>query len=73
MEEELKTIQKMGMITSTELQELVDKNIRTIIRNLNRLEEWGDIKIIIFKSDKIRRRLYINEEVYNNFIKVKKS
>ena len=73
MEEELKTIQKMGMITSTELQELVGKNIRTIIRNLNRLEEWGDIKIIIFKSDKIRRRLYINEEVYNNFIKVKKS
>jgi hypothetical protein len=69
MQEELKIIQKMGIITSSELQELIDKNIRTIIRNLNRLEEWGDIKIMIFKTDKIRRRLYVDEEVYNDFIK----
>lgn len=63
----------MGIITSSEMQELVDKNIRTIIRSLNRLEACGDIKIMIFKTDKIRRRLYVDEEVYNDFIKANQS
>lgn len=73
MEEELKIINNLGAVTSTELGGIMDKNIRTIIRNLNRLIICGDIQILTFKTDKIRRRLYINGEVYNGFIKVTKS
>ena len=73
MNDELAIINKLGMVTSSELQEMIDKNIRTIIRNLNRLNNANYIHIVLFNTEKIRRRLYINEEIYNDFIKIKKS
>ena len=70
---ELKLIKNLGAITSAELEELIDKNKRGIIRALNGLELIGEIKIIIFRTETIRRRVYCSNEIYNNLFKIKKS
>lgn len=70
--DELNFIKKLGASTSSELEEIMEKNIRGIIRKLNTLEMIGEIKILIFRTEKVRRRVYCNNEVYNNIIKIKK-
>lgn len=70
--DELNFIKKLGASTSSELEEIMKKNIRGIIRKLNTLEMIGEIKILIFRTEKVRRRVYCNNEVYNNIIKIKK-
>lgn len=63
---ELQLLQKLGMATSPELQQILEKSIQATIRQLNKLEMLGEIKIIIFSSIKHRRRIYITNELYDN-------
>ena len=71
--DELELINSFGAITSSELKELMDKNVRGIIRSLNALELTGDIKVIIFRTEITRRKVYCSNEIYDNLHKVKKS
>lgn len=72
---EQQILKKAGAITSSELSEIMgeEKSQRAIIRNLNNLEIRGEVKIIIFSTDRIRRRVYCSNEIYNNLNKSKKS
>lgn len=69
MVSELDIIKKLGLATSTEVQEILDKSLRNTIKQLNQLEIYGEIKIMIFKNDKHRKRIYITNEIYNNLLK----
>ena len=69
MQEELKVIQKLGLATSKEVQEAIEKSLRNVIRGLNQLELYGEIKILIFTTAKHRKRLYVSNELYNNSLK----
>ena len=66
MEEELKVIQKLGMTTTKELDELIEKSCRNIIKAVNKLEGRGEIKILIFTTKNSRRRVYMIDEIYNS-------
>ena len=68
---ELEIIQKEGFITSKELELLLNKNIRNIIKQLNSLELRGEIHIIKTVSHKGLSRIYINNEIYNDLCQVK--
>jgi|TARA_R100000750_G_scaffold62664_1_gene57249 hypothetical protein len=68
--DELQAIQKLGIATSRDIQEILEKSIQATIRQLNKLEMLGEIKIIIFNSIKHRKRIYIKNEIYNSIISV---
>ncbi len=72
MASELQLVNNLGAVTSSELEKLIEKNKRNMIRILNGFELRGEIKIIVFRG-KVRRRVYCSNEIYNNLIKVKKS
>lgn len=65
---ELQVLQRVGMATSSEVKELLEKSLRNTIKQLNSLEDRKQISIIIFSKGKIRRRLYILDELYNNIL-----
>lgn len=71
--DELQAVEILGATTSQELNYLLTKSIRAIIRQLNSLEAREQIHVILFKSKKIRRNLYCSNEVFNNLCQVKKS
>lgn len=71
--DEAKAIDMLGVVGSSELQQLLDKSIRQIIRQLHSLEDRGMIKVLIFKSKKHRRRLYMKNEIYDCICSIKKS
>lgn len=60
-------IKKEGIITSMILAHLLKKNIRSIIRSLNTLEKWNEIKIIRMGQ----KRFYIENGLYQNIRKFK--
>jgi len=72
MEEELKVLRKLGVATSTEVGELVDKQIRSVIRGLKQLEIYGEIKIMVFRTAQHRRKIYLTNEIYDNLCKTSK-
>ena len=65
MEEELKAIKKLGITTTHELAEIIEKSCRNIIKALNKLEIRGEIKVLIFKDKRCRKRAYMTDEIYN--------
>ena len=71
MEEELKIITTLGAVTSREVGNLVKKNKRNVINGLNRLEKFGEIEILTFKTKEHSRRIYVTKKLYNNTIKAK--
>jgi len=68
MEEELKLVEQLGLVTSRELEPSIDKNWRTIIANLKRLGRWKDIEIICFG----RYNLYVSKKLLNTKINIKR-
>ena len=70
---ELQIIEKRGVVISTELPILLDKSIQAIINQLNSLEDRNMIKVLIFKSQKHRRKVYVKNELYNDICKASKS
>lgn len=71
MEEELKILKELGIATSTEVGEFAKKNIRNVIKGLNKLELYGEIKIMVFQSLNQKKRLYVTNEIYHNLCKIK--
>lgn len=67
--DELKLIEDLGVVTSSEVKEILQKG-RSVINQLNKLEFLQEIKIIIFHTDKIRRRVYVSNEVYKSLNKI---
>lgn len=70
MQAELKIIEKEGAMTSLEMKEVLDKSLQAIIRQLNSLENLGQIKIIEFQTKTFRKRLYLKNEIFNNICKI---
>lgn len=66
MEEELQIIETIGLGTSGEIQEIRDISIRNVIKHLSRLEERQEIGVLIFKTKKHRKKVYMTNEIYNN-------
>jgi len=61
--EELQVVNKLGVATSPEVAELVDRSMRATISKLNRLGKAGDIIIVQLK---VQRKLYIKNELYQD-------
>ena len=68
MEEELKLIEQMGFTTSRELYPLLNKEIRSIIANLNRLKKHKDIEIFELG----RCRLYVSRKILDIKFSIKR-
>ena len=66
MDEELKILQKYGVMTSSFLDSKLKTNQISIIRKLNSLEKFGMVKIVRFSNIKGERRLYMTNEVYKH-------
>lgn len=66
MDEELEIIKEIGLGTSKEIQEITGIHIRNVIKHLTKLEERQEISVIIFKTPKHRKKLYIKNEIYND-------
>lgn len=62
-------MRNLGIATSTEVGEFIDKNIRNVIKGLKQLVIYGEVRIIIFQSDQHRKKLYVTNDVYNNLCK----
>ena len=68
--DELKAVEELGVATSPEIQSLLDKSLRNVIKQLNGLEVRGMIKVIEIRSERIRKRLYVKNEVYHDICKI---
>ena len=66
MYEELDVLEEIGLGTSKEIQQILDIGIRNVIKHLSKLEERQEISVIIFKTSKHRKKLYMKNEIYNN-------
>jgi len=69
MEDELLIIKQMGATTSKEINEVLQKNLRSVVRGLKRLEKHGEIQVLIFKHKQFRRYVYVTKELYDNQFK----
>jgi len=67
---EMEVIGKLGFATSKEIQEILKKSIRNTIKQLSKLEQHYQIKVMIFKTPKHRRKVYVKNEIYNNICKI---
>ena len=67
--DELQAIQALGFATSKDIQELLNKSLRNTIKQLSKLEEHYEIKVLIFKTTKHRKKVYLKNEIYNNICK----
>ena len=63
--DEIQIIDKLGLTDSIEITEITGKNKSGVMRILSKLTKRGEINMIIFKSSKTRRRVYLNDELYN--------
>ncbi len=64
--DELKIVEKLGIVTSSTVQSFIDKNIQSIIKQLNSFEKIGEIKIINTRRARGgERRYYMTNEMYN--------
>jgi len=68
--DELQAISILGFATSKDIQELIGKSLRNTIKQLSKLEEHYEINVLIFKTNKHRKKVYIQDEIYNNLCKV---
>lgn len=64
--DEIDVIEKKGIVTSAEVSEMIDKNIRNIIKQLTKLVQIGEIRAIAFH----RGKLYLKNELYDNLSEV---
>lgn len=62
-------INKLGIATSKDVQEILDIHIRNVIRQLTKSVEHGEIGVMVFHSpnNRFRKRVYIQNEIYNSF------
>lgn len=63
--DELEVIERLGVASSLDVQPLVGKEIRSTIKQLNNLEKINEVKMIELKSGRIRKRIYIKNELYD--------
>lgn len=73
---EYQLVEKLGMATSQELQEILDKSLRNIIKQLNSFQIRGEIKVLIFKTNfgrsrgSHRTKVYMTNELFNNICEI---
>jgi hypothetical protein len=71
--DELEVIQRLGItISPTICKKIEDKSKRNIIRTLNILNEFDEIKIITIPMKQTERRLYMTHEIYRNLFEEKR-
>ena len=68
--DELQAIRVLGFATSREIHELLGKSLRNTIKQLSKLEEHYEINVLIFKTSKHRKKVYIKDEIYNDLCKI---
>jgi len=70
MQTEKEVIDKLGIVTSADVRDLLEKSIQAVIRQLNSLENIGLIRVVTFSSEKHRKKIYMKNELYNNIHKI---
>jgi len=60
-------VKKLGVATSSAIHFFIDRNCAGIIRSLNNLEKHGLIKVVEVHYSSGVKRLYMTEEIYENY------
>lgn len=66
--EELEAIRELGIATSKEVRDLIRKSWQSTIRQLNNLEKFGFVRVVSLQSSDGTKRIYIEEEIYEEII-----
>jgi len=67
---ELQAIERLGFATSREIHELLGKSLRNVIKQLSKLEAHYQVPVLVFHTPKHRRKVYIQNEIYNDICKL---
>jgi len=65
--DELQVVEKLGIAKSSTIHSYLDKSILGTIKCLNTLERFEEIKIVIIHYNKGTKRLYLKNEIYQDY------
>jgi len=65
--DELKVVEKLGIAKSSTIHNFVDRDLRNLIKTLNQMEKYGELKIIVVHYNRGVKKYYIKNEIYANY------
>jgi len=60
-------IEKLGIAKSSTIHSFLDKQYTGVMKFLNTLEKYGELKIVVVHYNKGTKRLYMKNEIYTNY------
>jgi len=65
--DELQVVEKLGIAKSSTIHTFINRGIGNLIKTLNQMERYGEIKIVILHYHRGTKKLYMKNEIYQNY------